>query len=392
MKSDLERIEIPGEHDARERTWTIVQAAFAAWQPVERRARLLRPALALAVGLALVAAVVSPPGRAVLDEIRDAVATEARAPLFRLPTAGKLLVVSEQNGGIWVVNEDGSRRRLGDYENATWSPFGRYVIVTRRSLLRALTPDGEERWSVGGRNLSQATWGGTEADTRIAYVSDAAGGGIRVVAGDGTGDRLLIPGADGPLAWRPGSRHELAYLSGTTLQLRNADTGRVIWRTSGVAARSAQGLSWSSDGTRLTVVAGRGITVVDELGRIVRRLRFPSNVIVAAAFAPRGHELAIHLRNTGGGYLAWRSTIRLVDVDRSNRGRNVFQGQGDFGELAWSPDGRWLLTTWRTADQWLFVERATGRVVAVAEVTTRFPRPDGRRPLLFVSDRWCCGP
>jgi WD40 repeat protein len=392
VKRDLERIEIPGEHDARERTWATVRAAFAAREPSERKTRLLRPALALAVGLAVVAAVVSPPGRAVLDEIRDVVATEARAPLFRLPSAGKLLVVSQENGGAWVVNEDGARRRLGDYEDATWSPFGRYVLVTRRSLLRALTPEGEERWSIGGTNLSQATWSGTETDTRIAYISDAAGGGARVVAGDGTGDRLLVPGADGPLAWRPGSRHELASASGANLELRNADTGRVIWTARGVAPRGARGLSWSSDGRRLAVVAGRSIAVVDDRGRIVRRLEFPSTEIVAAAFAPKGRDLAVHLRSTQGGFPAWRSTIRLLDVDGSSRGRNLFQGQGDFGELAWSPDGRWLLTTWRTADQWLFVERATGRVVAVSDISMRFPRADSRRPLLSVSDRWCCGP
>jgi hypothetical protein len=357
---------------------------------VERRTRLLRPALALAVGLAVVAAVLSPPGRAVLGEIRDVVGTEARAPLFRLPASGKLLVVSEQSGGVWVVNEDGSRRRLGDYEDATWSPFGRYVIATRRSLLRALTPEGEERWSIRGRKLSQATWSGTETDTRIAYVSDATGGGIRVAAGDGTGDRLLVPGVDGPLAWRPGSGHELAYPSGTALHLRNTDTGRLLWRARGVAPRFTRRLSWSPDGRRLAVVSDPGIAVVDERGRLVRRLEFPGNEIVAAAFAPQGHVLAVHLRRTRGGYAAWRSTIRLVDVDRADGGRNVFQGQGDFGELAWSPDGRWLLITWRTADQWLFVDRATGRVVAVPDITTRFPRPDGRRPLLFVSDRWCC--
>jgi hypothetical protein len=320
------------------------------------------------------------------------VATEARAPLFRLPASGKLLVVSEQSGGVWVVNEDGSRRRLGDYEDAKWSPFGRYVIATRRSLLRALTPEGEERWSIRGRNLSQAIWSGTETDTRIAYVSDASGGGVRVVAGDGTGDRLLVPGADGPLAWRPTAQHELAYPFGTDLHLRNADTGRLLWRARGVAPRFTRGISWSSDGRRVAVVADPGIAVVDERGGLVRRLEFPRDEIVAAAFAPRGHELAVHVRSTRGGFGAWRSTIRLIDVDGSSRGRNVFQGQGDFGELAWSPDGRWLLTTWRTADQWLFVDRATGRVVAVPEITMRFPRPDGRRPLLSVSDRWCCAP
>ena len=390
MRRELERIEVPGEHEARERTWTVMSAAFVERQPVERRARRLRPALAIAVALAVVAAALSPPGRAVLDEIREAVATEARAPLFRLPARGQLLVVSEQNGGVWVVNEDGSRRRLGDYEDAQWSPFGRYVVVTRRNLLRALTPEGEERWSVAARNVSQATWGGSEVDTRIAYVADFPEGGIRVVSGDGTGDRLLVPGADGPLAWRPGSRHELAYPLATDLYLREVDTGRVLWRARGVAPRFTRGLSWSSDGRRVAVIADPGIAVVDENGRVVRRLAFPGRVVVAAAFAPQSHELAVHLRDTSRGYIGWRTTLRVVDVDRPARARSVFSAQGDFGELAWSPDGRWLLVSWRSADQWLFVERSTGRVVAVPVISSRFPRPDGGRPLLFVSDRWCC--
>jgi dipeptidyl aminopeptidase/acylaminoacyl peptidase len=289
-----------------------------------------------------------------------------------------------------VVNEDGSRRLLGDYEDAQWSPFGRYVVVTRRNLLRAVTPEGEERWSISGRNLSQATWGGSEADTRIAYVSDAPNEGVRVVAGDSTDDRLLVPGADGPLAWKPGPEHLLAYPSGTALHLEDVDTGRVLWRAPGVAPRFTRGLSWSSDGRRVAVIADPGIAVVDERDRVVRRLAFPGREIVAAAFAPRGHTLAVHLRDTSRGYLGWRSILRVLDVDRPERARSVFSSQGDFGELAWSPDGRWMLVSWRTADQWLFVERSTGRVVAVPGISSRFPRPDGGRPLLHTSNRWCC--
>ncbi len=387
MKDELERIEIPGEHEARERAWPVVQSAFAEREPSPKERHVLRPILVLAAVVAAAGVIASPPGRAVLNEIREAVATEAPAPLFRLPSPGALLVVSEQHGGVWVVNEDGSRRRLGDYEDAQWSPFGRYVVVTRRNLLRAVSPDGEERWSIAGRNVSQATWSGSEEDTRIAYVSAS---GIRVVAGDGSGDRLLVPGADSPLAWRPGSRHELSYIWGGELHLRNVDTGRLIWeRTNGVR-RFTHGLSWSSDGRRLAVVAKSGIRILDDGGRVVRRLAFPGREVVTAAFAPQGHELAVHLRDTSGGYVGWRSTLRVLDVDRPTQARSVFSGQGDFGELAWSPDGRWLLVTWHTADQWLFVERSTGRVVAVPEVSARFPRPDAGRPLLFVSDRWCC--
>ena len=79
-----------------------------------------------------------------------------------------------------------------------------------------------------------------------------------------------------------------------------------------------------------------------------------------------------------------------LDADRPGRSRQVFAGQGDFGQLAWSPDGRRLLVAWRSADEWLFVDRASGRVVAIANVDEQFPRADGRPPLLLLSDRWCC--
>ena len=33
MRKDLERIEIPGEHEARERSWAVVRSAFAEREP-----------------------------------------------------------------------------------------------------------------------------------------------------------------------------------------------------------------------------------------------------------------------------------------------------------------------------------------------------------------------
>jgi hypothetical protein len=68
----------------------------------------------------------------------------------------------------------------------------------------------------------------------------------------------------------------------------------------------------------------------------------------------------------------------------------LLSGPGAFGDLAWSPDGRWLLVTWPAADQWVFV-RATAaggrRISAFANVSEQFgsvspPRIEG----------WCCAP
>ena len=64
-------------------------------------------------------------------------------------------------------------------------------------------------------------------DERIAYLS---GAGLRVVGGDGRGDRLLARGVTlvAP-AWRPRTHH-VAYVDHAgKVTVRNADTGMVLW-------------------------------------------------------------------------------------------------------------------------------------------------------------------
>ena len=208
MKRELERIEIPGEHDARDRSWEVVRAAFDEREVAPRR-RSRKPAVAIALAAAVVAGLLSPPGRAVLDEIREVVGVEESAPaLFSLPAPGRLLVTPDS--GAWVVEEDGSKRRLGAYLEASWSPFGRFVVASRRNELVALTPAGDVRWSLARPNVRFARWGGTKTDMRIAYLSD---GQLRVVGGDGKGDKLLdLDAAVAAPVWRrPGGRHVLVY-------------------------------------------------------------------------------------------------------------------------------------------------------------------------------------
>jgi len=111
VKAELERIEIPGEHEAREQAWGMIEAAFVERQPVERRRHMWRPALAIAVVAAALAAVLSSPGRAVLDDLREVVGVERAQPaLFSLPSDGRLLVASD--AGVWIVQRDGDRKSV----------------------------------------------------------------------------------------------------------------------------------------------------------------------------------------------------------------------------------------------------------------------------------------
>ena len=227
MKQDLERIEIPEEHEARERTWRVVESAFAEREPQPRR-RSWKPIAAVALAVAVVAGLLSPPGRAVLDEIRDVVGVEKAEPaLFSLPTSGQLLITS--NTGTWVVDPDGSKRFLGDFRQAAWSPFGRFIVGARQNELVAMEPNGDVRWTLARPDTRLPRWGGTRTDTRIAYLS---GFELRVVGGDGKGDRMLDrPAMSAPSAWQPGPGHRLAYRRRDgTVRVVDVDTGRVLDR------------------------------------------------------------------------------------------------------------------------------------------------------------------
>jgi hypothetical protein len=227
MRRELERVELPGEHEARERSWAVVQAAFAEReQPPQRRS--WKPVAAIALALVIAAGFLSPPGRAVLDGVREVVGVEKAQPaLFSLPASGRLLVTADS--GAWVVDEDGSKRRLGSYREASWSPFGRFVVASRRNELVALTPGGEVRWTLARPDVRFPRWGGTKTDTRIAYLSR---GQLRVVGGDGRGDRLLDPLADEQApAWQGDEGHRLAYARRDgTVRVVDADTGAVLDR------------------------------------------------------------------------------------------------------------------------------------------------------------------
>ena len=274
MRQELERIEIPGEHEARERSWAVVSAAFGQREPQPRR-RSWKLVAALAVALAVVAGLLSPPGRAVLDEIREVVGVEQSAPaLFSLPAPGRLLVTADS--GAWVVAEDGSKRRLGSYREASWSPFGRFVVASRRNELVAVTPEGDVRWSLARPDVRFPRWGGTKTDTRIAYLS---GGELRVVGGDGKGDRLLdrLAAAEAP-AWKSGPGHRLAYARRDgSIRIVDADTGAVLDRAAPRSLVEAAP-SLSPDGRwRVVGWADADQLVFTRVGR-PRQIRAISNV------------------------------------------------------------------------------------------------------------------
>lgn len=371
MRATLERIEVPDAELARARAHAVVLAAFDAREPLPRRQHRLRAVGLAAAALALVgAALATPPGRAVLGELREAVGVERAQPaLFGLPTAGQLLVSTD--AGAWVVQPDGSKRLLGAYREASWSPFGRFVVAARRNELVAVEPDGDIRWTLGRRDVRFPRWAGTESDTRIAYLS---AGELRVVGGDGVGDRRVQAHVSSvPPAWRPGG-FVLTYVDRFgSLVTKDVARDRILWRRPG--GPPILGLEWSADGRRLVVRRGETVDVLTRDGRPFTAVRSPGAAVTASALRPPLHE-STHALARGA-----RSQVLHV----GEGGGRLFAAAGRFSQLVWSPDGSWLLVAWPEADQWVFVRADGKRIRAVANVaeqlrTRSFPRIEG----------WCC--
>jgi WD40-like Beta Propeller Repeat len=373
--------EIPGEREAERRAWALVRTELRQRERIPWPRRRARPLIALGIAVALLAAALTPPGRGLAERLREAVAEDAPEPIT-LPTSGRLLVLSAD--GPWIVQRDGSKRLLGAYEDATWSPRGLFVAATRDRTLVALEPNGRVRWTLTRpASISQPRW--SPSGFRIAYRSGMA---LRVVAGDGTADRLLAP-APGPAppAWRPVPEHVLAFVDArNVVGVVNTDAGRepsARFR----APATVQSLAWSADGKRLLALTNGARHLVYELGagppKSFASLR--GHRILAAAFAPTETALATVEFDDAHG----TSAIVLRPV--RGRARTLFTGAGRFDGIAWSPDGRWLLVGWPDADQWLFLRVPdVRRVVTVSGVSAEFDpggSGQGRFPRIIS---WCC--
>lgn len=384
IRRSLLTSQVPEELEAQRRAWTVVRAAYAEREALPRR-RNWRPLVALAVLAALLTAALSPPGQAVADWIRESVATgeeNAEPALFRLPTSGRLLVVSDR--GPWIVQPNGSKRLLGSYRGASFSPQGKFAVVTSGRRVTAVEPDGGPRWSITRpQPIADARW--APSGLRVAY---RAGSSLRVVDGNGTDDSLLA-GEVAPVApaWRrePSVRDVLAYADAAErVHVVDVDSRSTLLRTRPISR--ARELHWSADGKLLLVVTRTNIhPILDARGRTVRTLELPQgHVLVDAELAPTGRTVAYTDFDPAS------ETSKLV-ADDGTRARILQSGEGKLEDLAWSPNGRWLLVGWPDANQWLFL-RVPGvrKIEAVDDIRREFdPGSEGIGEFPRIVG-WCC--
>jgi len=414
----LREVKIRTPDGAEKRGLRVVEAAYAERRSSdselrgvmtpktsERQGRRPLPRLALALGLAtlLAAALLSPAGAAVRGWVDDAITNGAPHPeptLARVPGGGRLLVQTGE--GPVVVRADGSKRLLGDYEGASWSPHGLFVAAVKGRTLSALEPDGTSHWSItAAERVAVPRW--SPSGERIAYFS---GFDLRVVAGDGSEDRLLAGSAPGtppdgsvspayvPPAWSPTGADELAYVTGAArLRIIDSETGAVL---AGAPALSRiTSMDWADGGRkileaspgtlRLRSLLPAGHPARPGLGG-ARRLALPPGATVNdAALAPQRPLVAVSVT-----YWKKHGTYSEVIVYRPGHGaRTLLSVPGSLGQVEWSPDGRRLLAAWPGANQWLFLPLEHGSGRAIADISKAIA-PSGRPTSFPRLEGWCC--
>jgi hypothetical protein len=389
IRRALQQIQAPDELDAQRRAWPLARAAFEAREPQSWERRNRGWLLAAAAATVLLVAAISPPGQALVGSVRDAVTDEkvpARPALTSLPAPGTLLVNSKN--GPWLVRFDGSKRRLGDWWEGSWSPNAEFVAVSREREVAALSPDGTVRWSIGRTGIVRGARWSSEVnprDTRVAYLNGRA---LRVVGGNGTGDKELRRrvGASAP-AWRPDA-FELAFSTvDGRIELLDAESARTIWRT--VPGEVPRQLAWSEDGERLLALGERSLRVLDANGRKLWSIGLPVGPS-GVAFVRESHRFVMVRYSPATG----RSDLVLLQAETDpGEPRFLYSAPGDFGSLAMSPNGNWLLVGWVNADQWLFLRLTAAKVQAVSNISQQFGVATAGKPIAQAfptSVSWCC--
>ena len=380
VKTRLREFRAPDESGAEERAWTVVRSAYARREAVPvrtRRLASLRLALAPLAALIVAGLLLSPAGATVKRLITRALGvSHAARSLSSLPAPGRLLVSGPS--GTWTAATDGSIRHLGAWSQASWSPHGLFVVVSSGERLAAVDPRGDVRWAIARPGISGASWF-SPSGYRVAYLS---AGTLRVIAGDGTGDHLLATGVSSVApAWRPGYPYQIAYVTDRgSVVVRDGDTGAALWATRpGPPPRQ---LVWSSDGGRLVVLFAHAARTYGADGRPRAWLGWPrAQAETDAALSPDGRTLALVLGHQ-------EVVVARIDATRPAT-RQLLAGTG-LRDVSWSPDGRWVLASWPTADQWVFMRVAGApRVEAVSRITQQFSS-GGSASAFPQLEGWCC--
>ena len=148
-------------------------------------------------------------------------------------------------------------------------------------------------------------------------------------------------------------------------------------------------LAWSEDGERLLALGERSLRVLDANGRKLWSIGLPVGPS-GVAFVRESHRFVMVRYSPATG----RSDLVLLQAEADpGEARFLYSAPGDFGSLAMSPNGNWLLVGWVNADQWLFLRLTAAKVQAVSNISQQFGVETAGKPIANTfptSVSWCC--
>ena len=239
----------------QERAWQVVRAAYLAREPEPRSSRrgrrlVVAPAALVAAPTAIAA---TGAGRDAIDELRRR-RDRARAARAVLAAGRRSAPGLDQRRSLGRRPRR-RKRYLGDYTAATWSPHGLYIAATSPAALQRSSPTGRALVARPPGGASPALVAERLPDRLPRPVGPARG------RGDGSGD-VLLSAAVAPVAgaWKPGTRHLLAYADRAgSVHLVDTDSRARLRRTP--PGPAVEKIAWSGDGRRFYVQTAREVRI-----------------------------------------------------------------------------------------------------------------------------------